>query len=347
MTLKGLKEKTANNGFITGAKKVLLTTSIVSALVLASTPVAHAAVEANNILGDAQVAQDRTAIKLTDARDISLEFYGFDKYGNQTITMDEIRKAIELSDILNGYFFDAVAYTNTTKQEVLDLDVDKLYEEYIIARYNKVDKTAQFCEEHLEDKPAIDAYITFACKTVANNIKNEIASILQSDYKANRYYITQDAKTLVANNSLYVVIEVDGQTQIVELIGEAAADVVTLVSGLENHANTALLNLAGLSSEYENTFAYNGVEANTNESVWLSFPDEGKQEKIEAGIGLYEDLSTGHTYEIFTNAYTIDRSLTEEEKDMLRRLGYDEVQLEMAIRREAELSKYNEYTYTR
>ncbi len=347
MTLKGLKENTANSSFITGAKKVLLTTSIVSALVLASTPIAHAAVEANNIIGDAQIAQDRTTIKLTDARDISLEFYGFDKYGNQTITMDEIRKAIELSDILNGYFFDGVAYTNTTKQEVLDLDVDKLYEEYIIARYNRVDKTEEFCINHLEDKPAIDAYITFACKTVANNIKNEIASILQSDFKANRYYITQDAKTLISNNSLYVVIEVNGQTQIVELIGEHAADVVTLVSGLETHANTALLNLAGLSSEYENTFAYNGVEANTNESVWLSFPDENKQEKLESGIKLYEELSTGHTYEIFTNVQTTDRHLTEAEKDMLRKLGYDEVQLETAIRREAELDKYNQYVYHR
>jgi hypothetical protein len=184
MTLKELKEKIAQIDYKTGAKKAAKIVTIVTALAVLPT-VATAAVPAENIIGDAQVAEDRSVIKTTDARDITKEFYGFNKYGNQTITMDEVRKAIELSDILNGYFFDPVLYTNTTKEEVLSLDIDKLYEEYIIARYNDQDRTAEFCQRHLEDKPAIDAYVTFVCGTVSNNIQASVAEFYKDINRRN------------------------------------------------------------------------------------------------------------------------------------------------------------------
>ena len=347
MTIKEFKEKIAQMDYKTGAKKVGLATAIVVSLMIGGTTFAHAAVPAQNIIGDAQLTEDRSRIKIDDAQDIERAFYGFNKYGNQTITMDEIRKAIELSDVLNGYYFDAVEYTNTTKEEVLSLDVDKMYEEYIIARYNNVDRTAEFCANHLEDKPAIDAYITFACGTVANNIEKALATKINTIIANEGFRTTTDPKTIVNNGSLYVIVEVEGQTQLIELTGEAAADIVTMIEGLNYHTDTALNNIAGTSTEYENTFAYNGVEAHTNESVWLSFPDDNKQERIESGIQTYEQLSDEFAYEIINENPMDVRSLTKSEKRMLRDLGYDKVQVNDAIRREVLLNKALENSYVR
>lgn len=347
MTIKEFKEKIAQMDYKTGAKRVGLATAIVVSLMIGGTTLAHAAVPAQNIIGDQQVTEDRTRIKTDDAQDIYRAFYGFNKHGNQTITMDEIRKAIELSDILNGYYFDAVEYTNTTKEEVLNLDIDKIYEEYIIAKYNRVDRTAEFCAEHLEDKPAIDAYITFACGTVANNIEKALADKINTVIANEGFETTTSPKTIVNNGNLYVIVEVEGQTQLVELTGEAAADIVTMIEGLNYHTDTAINNIAGTSTEYENTFAYNGIEVNTNESVWLSFPDENKQERIESGIQTYEQLSDEFSYEIINENPMDVRSLTKAEKQMLRALGYDRAQVNDAIRRETLLNHVLENSYTK
>lgn len=347
MTIKEFKEKLTQTDYKTGARKVAVGITLVVSLMVAGTTMAHAAVPAENIIGDAQLNEDRTRIKVDDSQDILLEFYGYNKYGRPTVSMTDIRKAIELSDVLNGYYFDAVEYTNTTKEEVLSLDIEKIYEEYLIAKYGKEDKTAEFCSAHLEDKPAIDAYITFACGTVANNIQNTLAEKLNTIIAEEGQEMTLAPRTIVNNGSLYVIVEVNGQTQLIELTGLAAADMATMISNLDNHAKIALNNIAGTSSEYENTFAYNGVNKYTNESVWLSFPDDTKQERIEEGIQAYEGLEYGYGYELICENPEVSRELTKAEKQMLRDLGYDKVQVNQAVRREALLNKVLEQSFTK
>jgi hypothetical protein len=249
--------------------------------------------------------------------------------------MDEVRKAIELSDILNGYFFDPVLYTNTTKEEVLSLDIDKLYEEYIIARYNDQDRTAEFCQRHLEDKPAIDAYVTFVCGTVSNNIQASVADSVNAVITTEGFNMTANPKVIIENNTLYVILEVEGQTQLVELTGEYAADIVNICSALNYHYYTAINNLGGRSNEYENTFAYNGINSETGESVWLSFPDETKQTNLETGIAIYEQLMDSENFEITSQDPMFRRELTREEKQMLRSQGYDKEQIRNAVGRES------------
>lgn len=333
MTIKEFKEKLTQIDYKTGARKATAIVTIVAALAVAPT-MAYASVPAENIIGDAQVTEDRSAIKIQDAKDIRKEFYGFNKHGVQTITMDDVRKAIELSDILNGYYFDPVAYTNTTKDEVLDLDVDKLYEEYIIARYNEVDRTDEFCANHLEDKPAIDAYVTFVCGTVSNNIQASVADSVNAVITTEGFEMTANPKVIIENNTLYVILEVEGQTQLVELTGEYAADIVNVCTALNYHYHTAINNLSGRSNEYENTFAYNGIDKETGESVWLSFPDDTKQTNLETGIAIYEQLDDSENFEITSENPMFRRELTEAEKNMLRYQGYDEYQIQNAVGRE-------------
>lgn len=339
MTIKEFKDKIAETDYKTGARKVAVGITLVVSLMVSGTTIVHAAVPAENIIGDTEVTEDRTKIKANDAQDIILRFYGYTKYNRPIVSMTDIRKAIELSDILNNYFFDTVEYTNTTKEEVLNLDIEKIYQEYLIAKYGKEDKSLEFCRTHLEDKPAIDAYITFACGTVSKNIENTLAGKINTLIASEGHDMTSAPRTIINNGDLYVVVEVDGQTQLIELTGESAKDMVTMISNLDNHAKIALSNIAGTSPKYENSFAYNGVDKNTNESVWLSFPDDTKQERIEEGIQTYEGLEYGYGYELICENPEISEKLTSAEKQMLRALGYDRIQLDQAIKKETSINK--------
>lgn len=339
MTLNEFKEKLASSLSSTGAKKVAATLAITMALSVVAAPAVYASVPAGNIVGDAQVTEDRTEIKIDDAQDIHKGFYGFDRYGNQTITMADIKKAIELSDILNGYYFDAVNYTNTTKEEVLELDVDKMYEKYIIARYGKKDRTAEFCAKNLENKPAIDAYITFSCGTVSNNIKQVVGQKVNEVISSEGFRMTQSPRVIITNTSLYVAVEVQGQTQLIELNGEAVDEIIYMCNSLDNHYNIALNNIAGYSDYYENTLAYNGVDQTTSHSAWLSLPDSEKQEEILAAITTYENLDSDTYYEIICEDTDEATRLSKYEQELLRDLGYDRVQVRNAVKRDAVLQE--------
>lgn len=339
MTTKKFKEKKAQTDYKTGARKVAVGITLVVSLMISGTTIVHAAVPVENIIGDSQLTEDRTKIKAKDVQDVVLKFYGYNKNGRSIVSMTDIRKAIELSDILNDYFFDTVEYTNTTKEEVLNLDIEKIYQEYIIAKYGKEDKSNDFCRAHLEDKPAIDAYITFACGTVAKNIENTLANKINTIMVSEGHNMTSSPRTIIDNENLYVVVEVDGQTQLIELTGESVKDITTIISNLYNHTKIALNNIAGTSAKYENSFAYNGVDKYTNESVWLSFPDDTKQERIEEGIQTYEGLEYGYGYELINEKPEVSGKLTSAEKQMLRVLGYDKIQVDQAIKKETSINK--------
>lgn len=347
MTLKAFKDKLAQTDYKTGAKKVVATFVIAAAVMSSSTSVVYAAVPAENILGDAQIIEDRTDIKTSDAKAIQKEFDGFDKHGNQTITMSEIRQVIELSNVLNCYYFDVVNYTNTTKNEVLNLDVAGLYTEYENAKYGKKDRTALFCARNLEEKPAIDAYITFSCGTVSENIKRTVATKVNEIISHEGFDITQNPRAVITSSNLYVIVEVAGQTQIIQITGEAALEIVNMCNSLDNHYNTAINNIAGTSDYYENTFAYNGVDRYTSESVWLSLPDTDKQEEILNAICTYEKLQDNFSYEFTCDSPTNQSRLTKAEQELLKTLGYNRNEIRNAIKREAELNKVMPIIYTK
>ena len=124
MTISEFKEKLSGLNIATGAKKVALT--------VATAPAVYAAVPASNIVGDIQVTEDRAPIKEQE-EDIHSEFCQYDKNGIAIVDVEEIRRAIELSDALNGFYFDELYFTNTNKQEVLGLDIDSLYINYLYA----------------------------------------------------------------------------------------------------------------------------------------------------------------------------------------------------------------------
>ena len=190
MTISEFKEKLSGLNIATGAKKVALT--------VATAPAVYAAVPSSNIVGDVQVTEDRAPIKEQEEEDIHSEFCQYDKNGIAIVDVEEIRRAIELSDALN--------------------------------------------------------------------------------------------------------------------------------------------NIAGYSNAYESSFAYNGVDMYTGESVWLSFADDTKQETLEGALSLYETLSRDEVVILSSEDPTVTYSPSRKEVQMLQNLGYTDIQARSARVSEATIT---------
>lgn len=335
-----IRKKFLESDFATGAKKVAATTTLVAMMVASLSTTVYAEVPAAHIVGDLQYTEDRTEVKQDDYRDIESYFYGFDKYGNQTITMDEIRKAIELSNLLNAFHFDPVEYTNTKKSEVLNLDIDKLYENYLIAFSTDNDQDKYYyCLNNMSQKPAIDAFITFSCGTVVNNIEKSLATRINNIVLSEGYEITSEPKVVITAEGIYVLVATKGQLQKIELSGDICAEIIASYQALNTSYTTALNSIGGYSAEYENSFAYNGIDSISLESAWLSLPDDAKKENLLTGIELYEILSTHEKLEITASNPERTTKLTSAERIELREMGYNNAETRNAVKRTATLNK--------
>ncbi len=340
MGINNFKEKIGNIDFLTGAKKVALGVALVGALSLPLAQQAHAAVPASNILGDAQVGYEtRIEIKQDDAQDIHAAFCSYDRYGNAIVDVDSIREAIELSNALNGYYYDELYFTNTNKKEVLGLDIEELHNDYEYAELRG--REDKFCANNMSSKPAIDAYITFSCGTVANGIKEQLSIVICARLTDEGYEITSTPRLTINNNRLYAVVGVDNDLRVIEIKGEQVPEIISTLVAINNTYNVSLNNIAGNSNAYESSFAYNGVDMYTGESVWLSLPDDTKKANLSTAVTLYESLCNDKDIILeCSNPYDLDRP-SKSEKTMLKNLGYTTSQANAARVQEITLTVLN------
>lgn len=327
--------------FKTGAKKALAVTTLTLLCATVAAPtIAYADVPADCIIGDLQTEEDRTKIKTEETQQIIKKFYGFDKNGYQTITMDEIEKAIRLSNALNGYFFDTIKFTNARSSEVIDLNINDIYDYYVEAYEAGTKQDMEyFYKNTLPYKPAIDAYITFACGTVSNNIKKTMASRLTEVISSEGHKVTATPVIVANSQELYALIEVDGQLQKIVLQGDGCEEVLSTCTRLDGIYNCALANISGNSESHDNSFMYNGIDTITDESAWLSLPDEEKQATLANGIAVYNNLLVHENYELTSEDPTASSSLTRSERKELRNMAYDEDQIASAVKKEAKFEK--------
>lgn len=305
----------------TGAKKAAVTTSLVLVLASALVPTAHAEVLADNIIGDFEVAEDRGEIKSNEMLSIMDKFYGCDKQGNAFVVTDDVRKAIELSDILNSYFYDPVAFTNTTANEIVSLDVNQLYAEYTAAKDSKVEQNVlDFCANNLPNKPAIDAFVTFGAGNVAADLKACVANKVFDQLLSNGANVTFGPIVIANNEEFYCLVEVNGTLKKIYLQGETCDNIRNICVYLENTYNLAINNIAG-SEEHDLSFMYNGIDIATGESAWLALPDDDKKDLIRAGLNLVTELNVAENYTVTTSSANTTIALSTADKEQLAAYG--------------------------
>jgi len=315
MKIKNLNLHLEN--FKPNAKK--LTRVIPTAFLIASfalTPVtAQAAVSNDDILGDAQVQEDRTDIKTNDGVEIAEYFDGYDYYGCATVSLEDIEKAIIMSDVLNAANNGNLEDINTTRNEVMGLNIYDLYNEY------QADSN-RFAYAHQQERSAMDAYLTFSSKTVVTHIQDELSNLVASLITEQGQQVTMYPIVIINNNEVSCIVGINGNTQKIVLHGEKVNELQYQCNGLMRHYNIALCSINGISQNYEDTFAYNGVRKSTGESVWLSLENQGIKEELRTAIASARELETREALELTTEDPYAYRYLSYEEALELQGQGF-------------------------
>ncbi len=306
--------KRTNDTLATGAKRVVASVSLAAMLFAGMPMVAYASVPAENVVGDLQTTEDRTEIKKQDG--INLD----GKFNTGCVLLSDVEKAICLSNLLNGYYFDGITDTNTNVNEILNLNVSGMYDGYTWnAAYGDVNA---FCANNLANRPACDAFITLSSKSVANEIRNAIGSRVRDMYIYAGRVVEGEPRVVINGSELYVLVTVDGRLKKVVLSGETVQQIIDTINGLDGMYSTAMRNITGKDTANDGSFMYNGKDCYTGESVYLSMGDDNKKATIQAGINMAREIKSLDQYQVAVTA-DYSEALTKDEKTALSNMGYN------------------------
>lgn len=306
--------KRMNDTMATGAKRVVASVSLAAMLFAGMPMVAYASVPAENVVGDLQTNVDRTEIKKQDGKNLD------GKFNTGCVLFSDIEKAICLSNLLNGYYFDGISDTNTNVNEILNLDVSGMYDGYTWnAAYGDVNA---FCANNLGNRPACDAFITLSSKSVANEIRNALSSRVRDMYLNSGRVVAGNPRVVINGTELYVLITVDGKLKKVVLSGDNVQQIIDTLNILDGIYTTAMRNITGQDTLNDGSFMYNGQDCYTGESVYLSMGDDNKKATIQAGIDMAREICSLDQYQVTaTTGYS--EPLTKDEKTALSNMGYN------------------------
>ncbi len=305
-------EKFNNQSIKTGAKKVIVTTSLVAALIAGLPTVAYADVAPANIIGDLETTEDRTDIKANDCINLN------NRFATGCVTLNEVEQAITISNALNNYYFDVLNYTNTNVNELTGLNINTIYGDYTYHLNNGT--LSFFCQNNLQNKPACDGFITLSSKTVANEIRASLANRVRDEYTRRGKTVTGTPQILINGSEISCLIKVNGVLRKVIITGDNIDNIIATINNLDYIYGTAISNLNGTSMANDGSFMYNGIDRYTGESVYLSLPDDDKKATITSGINNARAITLYDTYTLSLNGYT--ESLSKDEQKALRDMGY-------------------------
>lgn len=327
------------NPIITGAKKAgkcLSILALTTSLALGMATTAAAEVRPENVIGDEFIQMDRSGYKREDAIAIEQYFKGTDQYGYPNLYPYQIRQAIEMSNALNAYNgYDNYNHSNTTRREVLGLDIDNMYAHYLADLGNGAQN---FCAANIENKSALDAYLNFSCGTIADSIRDVVAdSVYVSLYNQGIQLATRP-KIRVINDTLYAFAEFNGSVSMIEIDTDEISDIKWLCNELDNRYMTCFNSVSG-APEYVNSFAYNGTDRLTNECAWLSLGDDDMKQLLTESMDRRETLSD----DLIVSVNLPEGLFVYDENDIkiLRSMGYrnELVQNAMKYRAKAEINQ--------
>ena len=317
----------------TGAKKATKFVSMVAlatslALVNPTTAAAHVAPE--NIIGEEQTYEDRTDIKRNEALGINQYFTGYDDYGYRFVTREEIAKAIILSDQLNMYNgYQVNEYSNTRPGEIYDLDINGMYDEYLADEQYDFQV---FCARNIDKKPALDAYLNFACGTISAEIKTDIERAVYEALIHSGMDVTNYPKIRIKGDTVYAIARTNGYVQLIELNLDNVKEVLYTCQTLDNRYYECLNNIAGYSNDYPNAFAYNGIDTETNESAYLSLGDDELKSTLSSALAYQDNVNDNFSVELGEGRFFVW-----EDKDLeaMRYFGFTEEEISNATKLDA------------
>ncbi len=308
----GIKNISLSSGLKKNKKwNIIKTTGV--AFVLASmlaTP-AYAHVPQNDFIGEEEYCDtynvNRRVTKEAEAQTIENLF---NNCTERIVTISEIEKAITLSNALNTYYPGPTELSNTDVDEIVSVDINALYNEY--TRAVKRNREAKFCQNHIGDLAAIDAFTLFSCRTVTNELKSAITNRIASIVASEGYKITAWPAVEINATEAYVIIGTNYGYIRYNLQGPIIDEAKNVISYLEAQYTTAINNARGTSTLHDNAFVVNGVNPYYNTTVYLTFGDSDRKDTLTNGISIIDKLNTFEALEFSRTGNTI--SITEPPK---------------------------------
>ncbi len=309
----------------TGAKIAKGAASVLLGLALAfgaGANVAEAAVHPSVIIEAQQEevkAQREYEVACVEDYLTSTNYNGYRVLNNETI-----RKCMELSNLLNAYDPDFYTYTNTTPFELLGLDINDIYADYVHAVHSEeANAFGSFIDIQMNNKPALDATIQLSTGVVSADIKQKIGEIIANQIAEAGSVVTEYPYVIANNGTIYVLAGINGTRQIFTIDGMSIPGVYETVKALDDRHRMVVDNLRGDSPDYPNPIAYNGINSETGESVWLAFGDSEIKDLIEEGLTISDSLNNDPSISVEFNYSDCLDFPTDEDLELFAREGFD------------------------
>lgn len=305
-------------GFIgkNGRGKKLVCTGLVLATLMA-TPVSAYANTPNQNIGVENLDQ-RASIEQYETNEIT------NKFQNQ-VTIEQIKKAIEISDSINSLYAGATDFMVTNCGEIISLDIDSLYSSYLWHRDNGME--ANFGAKNLVNVASVDAYALLGCNKICTELKNAISSRMYN------VLITEGrpiygVRTVINHNGVFTLVDYYNEVKMIKLEGELITEIQDTYLSLFNSYNAAINQVKGNDTPYENAFARCGYDIISNWTTYVSVGDDNRKALERNAIELYETiLNNPEKFEIKCDNPTESRRYSSKDKEQLRQLGYSENQI--------------------
>lgn len=338
MKIKNLQlwENLRNSGkkvLVKGAPLVVAGVITVSALCPVT---AYAYVKGENIVRDEDyhTMYQREEIRANDVKTIDQMF-------TEDVTLEEVLAAIEVSDAINSHYPGPNQYINTNLEEVTSLDVLELKEDLNKAQDRNREKF--YCKSLREEMAAVDAFTLFGNRTVTSTIEKLVCEKVTELFQGYGMNV-KNCRLFIGEDYAFALVSNDKEVCKVNLTGEFFEQLKSLYLTMNGKYMMAIKDMAGIETETENSFCYNGVNVTDGQSAWLSIGDDERKAILREGITyaslLEEDESIGYDCPDLYSRNKCDKS----EVKMLKDLGYTKQQINKNKEFTLDMSRVMAYT---
>ena len=273
-----------------------------------------------------QQGDDSIERKLTEAKVVEDTFTS--SIYNE-VDIDTVSHAIELSDVLNAYYPSPNEYSNTTIKEIINVDIEAIYDEYQSIDHSDEKAVASFCLGHLGDLAAIDGFTLCSERTVSSEIKRALTDKIDDKFFITGHpELTREPEVVIdkaaINDGQQPFIIYNYETQLIKVIlaGTGMREIADAYIETDTQYQYLKAFLNGTADEFSASFVSQGVDSKNEWTVFLSSGNDHRKEMLKNGIDVINKIKSGE-YSIEMDYTPYNEPIDEATKNYLLSQGYD------------------------
>lgn len=269
---------------------------------------------------------DTIARRLTEA---TLVEDSFTSSIYEKLDVDTVSHAIELSNLLNSYYPSPSLYSNTTIREIINVDIEAIYDEYKSIDPDDQERISAFCQKYLPQLAAIDGFTLCSQRTVSTEIASALVERIDEEFdiKGNPSLISEPEviiDPIAINQGEQPFIIYTYETQLIKVIlsGAGMEEINNAYITTNNEYNYLKAFLNGSVDEFSDSFVHQGVDENNEWTVYLSSGNDDRKEILQNGIDVINTIKCDG-YDIEMDFTPYQEPIDENTKNYLIAKGYN------------------------